>query len=318
MYHNIIHVDGIDKTGKSTLRAYMTRQTNGRYSVYDRSHISQIVYNRLFNRNMNETFYWDKMARDYLSGEKFVYLYCDNSVIVSRIALTNEKDITVYDIQKHKEMFECVVKEAIEIYNINVIQINVSNKTVDEIYLEIQKHVLRDTINNCRECELCNLKVNEKDFAAGSGKLVPNIISNKPKYLIVGMNPSTKRTANTQHPFDVTESNLKNAVFVNILKKYDIYNQSVITNIVKCSTANNIITIIDFDACRFHLEAEIELFKPQYIICLGNVVYDFLSVFNDFNNRLIKIHHPAYQYAYNKMTVEEYDQHIYDCIKHTL
>lgn len=322
MKNQIIHLDGIDKSGKSTLLKYIVNVTAGQYLVHDRSFISQIAYGRLYKRNINEEYFWERFIHANLANdEKFVYLHCMSDTIKERIIKTNEKDINVLDIEDHKIAFNQVIKEAKE-REIRIIEINATNKTVEDIYLELQTQILNEEIRYCNECSLCSREVNtyvKNSFELGTGKLIPRVSSFYPKYLIVGMNPSNKRLRNSEYPFDVTEENDKNKVFLDILKKYGIFKQSIIQNLVNCSTETNKITTLDYNACKHHLETTLELFRPCYIICLGDNVFDILSASNSFKDQdLIKIFHPAYQYAHNAITVEEYDKHIYNQIKHTL
>lgn len=320
MYNQVINLEGIDKSGKTTLLKYIVKETKGKYLVNDRSYLSQIAYGRIFKRNINEAYFWQRFMRANLAcDEKFIYLECDDDYLVSRLVRTNEKDITPYDIYNHKKIFEEVIKEAKDIYDISVIKINNTFQTVEDTYLYLQTLILNDEIQYCNQCVFCSREVNKRNFEKGYGKLIPRISAIKPKYLIVGINPSNKRLSNSEYPFDINEENQKNKVFIDILKKYDILGQSVITNAVKCSSDTNKIIKKDYEACKHHLETELELFKPRYIICLGNTVKELLSSSNSFKDReFITIYHPAYQYAHNSITAEEYDKHIYEAIKHTL
>jgi uracil-DNA glycosylase len=320
MYNQIVHIEGIDRTGKDTLRRYVIQQTKGKYLVVVRSFLSQIVYGRIFKRDINEEYFWDRLVHANLAcDEKFIYLTCDNEIIVSRIVQTNEKHITVYDIVEHKKIFREVIDYAKKEHDIEIIEIDTSRMRVEDIYMQVQQHILNDEINRCNECDLCSREVNSKSLERGYGKLIPRINTYQPKYLIVGINPSNKRIKNSEYPFDVTADNNKNEAFIDSLKRHGIYQKSVITNTVKCSTETNTIEDKDWEVCKHHLETEVELFKPKYIICLGNKVYDLLKAFDKFKDcELIKIYHPSYQYGYNGVSPKQYDKHIYDTLKHTL
>ena len=56
MKAEIIHIDGPDKTGKDSIRREVVKSGKGSYLVYVRSFLSQIVYGRIYNRNI---FYCD-------------------------------------------------------------------------------------------------------------------------------------------------------------------------------------------------------------------------------------------------------------------
>lgn len=320
MYNQIIHIDGIDRTGKDTLRKEVVKRTNGQYLVIVRSFISQIVYNRIYKRNINENFFWDRFIHaNNACDEKFFYLYCDRKVIAQRIEDTKEKDINVSQILEHEAIFKEVVEEAIEDWGIDIFQINVTGMRVEDIFMQIQQKIINYEINWCNDCKLCSREVNRENLAKGTGKLIPAIHTYNPKYLIVGMNPSNSRIPGTNTPFAVADTNDKNAHFISILKKYKILEQSVITNAVKCSTDNNKISVKDYKKCKHHLEAELEIFRPTYIVCLGDNVRTLIEASTAFKNtEIIQIYHPAYQYAYRKLTEQEYEHHILTRLKHTL
>lgn len=320
MYNQIVHIEGIDRSGKDTLRRKIVQETKGEYLVIARSFLSQIVYNRIYKRKINENFFWDRFVHANLAcDEKFFYLFCDQDIIANRIKETSEKDINASQISHHLAVFQEVIKEAEEKWGVEIHQINTSGMTVDNTYLLLQNRIITHEINYCNDCQLCSREVNKKDFSKGYGKLIPVIRSFYPKYLIVGMNPSNSRLANTEIPFAINDSDNKNEVFLNILKKYGIYEKSVITNSVKCSTENNKITHKDFKRCKHHLEAELEIFRPTYIVCLGDNVRTLIEASTAFKNtEIIQIYHPAYQYTYRKLTEQEYEHHILTRLKHTL
>lgn len=148
MYNHIIHIDGIDRTGKDTLRKEIVKRTNGQYLVIVRSFISQIVYNRIYKRNINEVWFWDRFihannARD----EKFFYLYCDKEIIEQRIKDTNEKDININQILEHFAVFNEVVEEAIEDWGIDIFKLNVTGMRVEHIFMQLQQRIINYEIN---------------------------------------------------------------------------------------------------------------------------------------------------------------------------
>ena len=55
MKEHIVILDGVDKTGKDTIKDCLVRLSNGKILVIVRSFISQIVYSRIYKRNINES-----------------------------------------------------------------------------------------------------------------------------------------------------------------------------------------------------------------------------------------------------------------------
>ena len=79
MIHAIVHLDGVDKTGKDSIKTEIVKQSNGRVLVVARSFLSQIAYNRIYNRFIDESFFIQKMKL----GIKF-------SVVVGLIVIINK------------------------------------------------------------------------------------------------------------------------------------------------------------------------------------------------------------------------------------
>ena len=138
MLNQIIHLDGLDKSGKSSLLKHIVKESKGRYLVHDRSFISQIAYGRIFKRDINEEYFWNKFETHSMLNEKFVYLECNADVMIKRIKDNSETDIGVLDIVPHKKVFEEVIRIAKENQNINVIRINNTFQTISQTYSELQ------------------------------------------------------------------------------------------------------------------------------------------------------------------------------------
>lgn len=310
MYNTIITLDGPDKTGKDTIRDLLVKRSNGSYLVYVRSFISQIVYSRIYKKNIDEGFFWERFKHQYDLGELFFNLICNIDVVKERFIKHDEKDLLIEDYNKHLMVFLDIVEEAYA-KGINIYIIDTSDNDKEKTYIDIQQIIIENKLDNCQKCSLHSNRCNIRDFNKGYGKLLPNIISNDIEYLFVGMNPSKNRVPESKNPFVVNKHNYKNKTFNQILIDLNIYEKSMFTNLVKCSTESNAINKQNVDDCNFHLKNEIELFKPKKIIALGNVVYNFLQQL-DFINKdiLTNIYHPAYQYAYNKISKEQYYQHI--------
>jgi uracil-DNA glycosylase family 4 len=320
MNNHIIHIDGADKTGKDTIRGLLVKNSNGKYLVYVRSFISQIVYSRIYDRGIDESYFWDRFVHASLAcDERFFLLTCNVEQATKRFIDHNEKDLHIDRFAYHQEMFLKVVEEAKTEYHIKVGVLDTSHNFLQHTYDEIQQSILYEDIQYCNECDLCSMKQNKFCYEKGEGKLIPQIFTFQPKYLIIGINQSKTRVAYTKHPFEQSVDDNKNNLFHKIISELGIEGRSVITNAVKCSTNNNKITQKDFDVCLFHLKNEIELFKPEYLIVMGSDIYHMIFNSGIFDtNKIVKIYHPSYQYGYNKITQSKYKKHIAEQLKSVL
>lgn len=85
---NIFNVefDGIDKCGKDSVKPYLFYLEPGKYLSRARGLLSQLVYARLYNRDIE----FD--AKDYAKNTLFVLLLVDEQDWEIRCKLTNERD----------------------------------------------------------------------------------------------------------------------------------------------------------------------------------------------------------------------------------
>ena len=108
---HVVHLDGPDKVGKDTLRDAIIKVTNGEVLVFVRTHISQIVYSRLYNRQIEEQFFIDDMKHLQDLGHKFFYLKANLDTIKNRCIQHHEIDVNIADLEEHIRMFDRVVTE---------------------------------------------------------------------------------------------------------------------------------------------------------------------------------------------------------------
>jgi len=142
-----IHFDGIDKSGKDTIADNIIKATNGRVLIFRRSYISQIVYAIIYNRNINYSYYYNRAIKDYnCNNDKFFLFTCNEEELIKRFQITNEKDLSISDIEKHIRVFNKVKN--------NFINIGVGIIEIDTSYLSIE-----DSTN----IVLQNLKVDDYD-----------------------------------------------------------------------------------------------------------------------------------------------------------
>ena len=136
----IIHIDGPDKTGKDSIRREVVSNSEGTAMVYVRSFLSQIVYSRLYNREINEDWFLAKWYRAFNLGEEFHFTDCSYEMVKERFILHNEMDLDIKDWENHRKVFYDVLKEAEEL-GIEVKRINTTSDTISMSALKIQREL---------------------------------------------------------------------------------------------------------------------------------------------------------------------------------
>lgn len=141
MKSNIIHLDGADKTGKDTVRNKIIEETNGNTLIYNRSHISQIAYSIIYNRNIDIDFFMRDAWECYCRGNIFIVLECSLENARKRFIKHNEKDLHISQFEKHLKVFNKVIEKFVEM-GIEVHKINTDSgisETVEKIINLCQK-----------------------------------------------------------------------------------------------------------------------------------------------------------------------------------
>lgn len=141
MKEQIIHIDGADKTGKDTIRDLLVKQSQGKHLVYVRSYISQIVYNRIYDRVIDEEFFWKRMKEDHDKGDLFFLFVCNKDIVAERFIQHNETDLDIKDYYDHSMTFLKVVTEARD-RGIFITIIDTSTSTVDHT-LTLIKNIIQ-------------------------------------------------------------------------------------------------------------------------------------------------------------------------------
>lgn len=162
---------------------------------------------------------------------------------------------------------------------------------------------LNEEITQCKICDYGSIPQNcYSNLSPHFGKLLPNQVSESVKYFFIGINPSLRRFPGS------TMVTYEGNPFSELLKKIGIYSQSYLTNLVKCSSFDNKVDTKHSDICfEQFLKRELETIKPQFIICLGNQVYEYMKTKKD---PVYKIKHPSYYYAYKKEPETMYEKEI--------
>lgn len=123
-----IILEGVDRTGKDSIRHEIVKQSNGKIVVLCRSYISQIVYSRIYNRSIDEREYYDLINKTKEIGFEYYVLTADESVLLERFKNTNEPMI---NISRDKNEFETIA------FELNIKTIDTSVKTPAELAKEI-------------------------------------------------------------------------------------------------------------------------------------------------------------------------------------
>ncbi len=137
----ILHIDGPDKTGKDSIRRQVVKNGKGNTLVYIRSFLSQIVYSRLYNRDINEEVFFMSWAEAIVRGEEFYFIDCSYELIKERFIKHSEKDLDIKDWKEHRRVFCDVLKEAQEQYDIEVIRIDTTKDSIQQSANKIQREL---------------------------------------------------------------------------------------------------------------------------------------------------------------------------------
>lgn len=117
----IVTLEGVDKCGKDSVKDEIVRLSDGNVLVMCRTFISQIVYGRIYARDINENYFFEQARKFYDIGVKFIYLEASVDALSHRFEVHNEDDVPIDKIQMHIDMFQQVMfemrnKEDITIY----------------------------------------------------------------------------------------------------------------------------------------------------------------------------------------------------------
>lgn len=122
--------------------------------------------------------------------------------------------------------------------------------------------------NSVSHCHLCELSKTRKNIVFGEG-------NKNSKIMFISDAPGNSENEIGQ-VFVGRSGELLTKMIENVLniKRNEIY----ISNIVKCRPPNNRIpTKSEFDLCKAYLFKQIELVKPEIIVTLGEVAYEYLT-----------------------------------------
>lgn len=107
----IVTLEGVDKCGKDSVKDEIVKQSDGNVLVMCRTFISQIVYGRIYARNVNENYFFEHAKKFFDLGVKFIYLEASVDALRHRFEIHNEDDVHIDKIQIHINMFQQVMSE---------------------------------------------------------------------------------------------------------------------------------------------------------------------------------------------------------------
>lgn len=102
----LIVFEGVDKSGKTTLKDLFNKKTNFSYVVLDRLTTSSKIYNNFFGRDRLE--YYEQFERSVLSSFNVLVVLCEckTEIIIERLKNANEfLPEKLMDIDKVKAAF---------------------------------------------------------------------------------------------------------------------------------------------------------------------------------------------------------------------
>lgn len=136
----VIHIQGIDKTGKDTIRDRLVKLSQGKILVIVRSYISQIVYSNLYKRNIDIAFFENELLRCINQfDQKIVIITASDDIIQKRFIQHSENDLEIKDITKHKNAFFNYI------YDLNDRHDLIKNK---KMIIVNSNNTIQDTIDN--------------------------------------------------------------------------------------------------------------------------------------------------------------------------
>ena len=115
----LVIFEGVDKSGKTTLKDEFNKRTNFKYVVLDRLTTSSKIYNEFFERDRLEYYEnFEDVVRESFNV-LVVLCECDTSLIVERLAKANEKlPRQLENIDEVKKRFEEVLERSYENYTV--------------------------------------------------------------------------------------------------------------------------------------------------------------------------------------------------------
>ena len=125
----LIIFEGVDKTGKTTIRDRFNKKTNFGYVVLDRLTTSSKIYNEFFGRDRLDYYKTIEDAMIKAFNVLVVLCECDTEIILERLRNANEElPEQLRNVDEVKKAFRREVERSF----INYVVIDTTNKEIDE------------------------------------------------------------------------------------------------------------------------------------------------------------------------------------------
>jgi len=156
---------------------------------------------------------------------------------------------------------------------------------------------LKELEKICKNCTLCDLSKTRTNVVFGEGN--PNA-----KLMFIGEGPGEMEDK-TGRPFVGRAGKLLTKIIENVLEltRKDVY----IANIVKCRPPNNRVpTIEEAQSCKPYLLKQIDIIRPEILVCLGKTAFMYLmnenmpiskvrgQIFEYKGRKVIPTYHPSF------------------------
>ena len=307
--------DNIDKSKWIDIVYDINKNLVNEYSkndnfVKDRYHLSEFVYQNIYNRN---GYGFDKMDCSGIEKNILILILIDYELYVKILGDRNQKIKTFNEFEKEKQLFI----DAFNKSSIPLKKIIHNNKTFNDLFentkLEIN-NLLNDnflklctSLLQCKKCEQFIESCKEVN-PFYSRPILPNFLNNQ--YMFIGIAPGRGKNI----PFSIKAfSHSSGNILKDILCKLNIYEKCYFTNIVKCNTLKtNFFDMYNVKNCiNNFLQKEIEIINPKVIFLLGKQCQLFFDKYVKTNIKIIRIHHPSYfNYCRNNNDLFEYENKI--------
>jgi len=130
----IVLLEGVDGTGKTTIKKALEKKSNWKYIVTDRLIASSIVYDKLYNRKDREHILLE-LERDLarIAEVYMIYLECDNEILLKRLKYKKEDQDIILKIKASKRAFSKYLNATCLRYKKLNTSKDFPNETVDKI-----------------------------------------------------------------------------------------------------------------------------------------------------------------------------------------
>lgn len=129
----LLIIEGMDRSGKTTLINYINKKNNFLHLILDRGPIGYKTYCALLDKEQKPEDY-DKLEKQLLQVEHLcIYLYADKKVIKQRFIETEEKPVHK-GILANLNIYTCYYVES----KLNKIAFDTGIMTTEEIFLAIE------------------------------------------------------------------------------------------------------------------------------------------------------------------------------------